>query len=71
MTDLLERFIESKEPVNADTNDAVDGGRAEYDIQGDPNLAGSHAPYPPSMLEHQGRGNHHKQGDTKVCCCKG
>ena len=64
---LQEWFVESKEPVNADTNETVDRGRTEHHIKSDPDLAGGDAPLPPTLLVHQCRGNHHSQGHTQVC----
>ena len=56
--------------VNADTNEAVDAGRAEGDVSGDEHHAAGHAKHPPVIQHLQDRGQHHEQANTKVSCSK-
>ena len=64
-THSLYGVVDGVESVESDTNEAVDGGGAEGDVEGDPGLAERDALVPDAIVKLNDDAGRHHQGTNK------
>ena len=68
---IVQRFVDRVESVQADSDETVDGGRAEENVESNPDLTGGWSPAPASSLYLQYTWQHNKYTHTEIRTSQG